>query len=420
MQYDKRGLALTTDSRPAVRHLDAATTSILAHRKDAGAQLALALAADPGLTVAHAVHGLARMVLARSELTAAARADAASARRSLEERGGTPRERALVQALELWLAGAMEAAAATLERSLTRQPQDALVFKLCYSLCFMLGDVSGLRRASEIASHAWGPAVPDHGFVLGCLAFALEETGELDQADFVGRRAVEIEPLDAWGCHAVAHVFDSRRQAAQGAAWLAERRRGFAGLNNFARHLAWHEALFRLASGETDAVLALYDREVRDERTDDYRDVANAASLLWRLKRRGIPVGRRWQELADLAERRIADSALAFAGLHYLMSLVASGRGDAAAGMLSRMRLDARSPARTQDRVLSEVGLPLAEIIADPASLGRQPIPAAARLGAQLARLGGSRAQRSVFWMILEDAAEATERGSSRRTSRAA
>src|SRR5262249_2838779 len=124
----------------------------------------------------------------------------------------------------------------------------------CYSIRFMLGDAAGMRHAAEIAARAWSPRVPDHGFILGCQAFALEEMGELDQAERIGRKALEAEPDDAWGCHAVAHVLESRGKARTGAGWLGERRARFAGLNNFSRHLAWHEALFRLAEGEGDAV----------------------------------------------------------------------------------------------------------------------------------------------------------------------
>jgi hypothetical protein len=195
-------------------------------------------------------------------------------------------------------------------------------------------------------------------------------------------------------------VFETQGEAASGLAWLARRRRGFTRLNNFFRHLAWHEALFRLARGEFDAVLALYDGELRAERTDDYRDVANAASLLWRLERRGIRAGDRWEELADIAERRVQDSALVFASLHYLLSLKGAGREPVIAEMLARMRRGAGAKDDTQSRILSEVGLPLAEIVAAPERIGDE----AAAIGVRLARIGGSGAQRQVFHMVLADA----------------
>ena len=78
-----------------------------------------------------------------------------------------------------------------------------------------------------------------------------------------------------------------------------------------------------------DAALALYDAEIRAEKTDDYRDISNAASLLSRLELEGVDVGDRWEELAVLAEKRTEDGCLAFADLHYMLALC-GGRRDTA------------------------------------------------------------------------------------------
>jgi hypothetical protein len=41
-------------------------------------------------------------------------------------------------------------------------------------------------------------------------------------------------------------------------------------------------------------VLDLYDLHIRADETDDYLDMANAISLLWRLDEGGVEVGERW------------------------------------------------------------------------------------------------------------------------------
>jgi hypothetical protein len=188
----------------------------------------------------------------------------------------------------------------------------------------------------------------------------------------------------------------SEGRSAEGVAWLADHEPHRDGLNNFAYHLDWHEALFLLADGRNAAAVELYDRKVRVVRTDDYRDIANAASLLARLEWAGTAVGNRWDELADIAERRSGDDALVFARLHYLICLVRAGRLQNARAMLREMH---RQAARrdTQARVLATVGLPVAEAICvDRADCCALPEPE------KIACIGGSRIQRSLFehWRV--------------------
>ena len=81
-----------------------------------------------------------------------------------------------------------------------------------------------------------------------------------------------------------------------------------------------------LATGieyEHEQVLKIYDEEVRPQQTDDFRDMANAISLLWRLNQTGVDVGSRWADMAEIALRRRHDTTLVFASLHTLAALVA-------------------------------------------------------------------------------------------------
>jgi hypothetical protein len=400
MQYDRRGLAVTSDSDRAVASFDDAVRSFLAHRSDASDHVAAALRHDPDLVVAHCFTGFALLLLGRGELFAPARAAAERAWRAMEQRGATDRERYLFSALQLWLDGEMEGAAAMLEATLAKQPLDAFTFKLLHALHFILGDAAAMRRVAASAGIAWRHDVPEFGFILGCCAFALEETGALVAAERCGRYAVAIENEDVWAIHAVAHAYETWKRPEAGLAWLRGRAPSLAGVNNFAGHLHWHEALFHLALGDSAAALALYDAKVRPARTDDYRDISNAGSLLWRLARAGCDVGARWDELADLAARRIDDRALVFAQLNYLLCLVGAGRDTAAAALLRHMRRWAEDDG-TQARRAAAIGVPLAQ------SLLRQ--PNGNKVGrlfsiAELSLIGGSHAQRATFALILDQA----------------
>lgn len=400
MQHDRRGIAIATKSTAALSHLDAATTSFLSHRRDTSDHLTAALAADPDFATAHCLSGFLALLLGRAELFPAARSALQRAREALARRAATMREQALIEALACWCDGEMERAADRLDESLAAHPLDAMTAKLVQSLRFMLGDAGGMRRSIEMILPAWSPSVPGHGFILGCHAFALEETDELEAAEHVGSMALEHEPFDVWACHAVAHVHETRGAAAPGIAWIAAHTERWNAVNNFARHMEWHRALFHLARNESATVLALYDRKIRDVPSDDYRDITNAAALLYRLEAQGVSVGRRWRELADLAERRVGDHALAFAQLHYLLCLVGAHRWDAAYRLFAAMDIEARSGLGTQARLLADIGVPLAKAL-----LARY----AVAWKGDLARLGGSRAQRQTFARILQDAEKRRE-----------
>jgi tetratricopeptide (TPR) repeat protein len=404
MRYDRRGVAVTASTAAAVIRFDDAVASFLAHRADTLERVAAALAADDDLVLGHCLCGFLQLLLGRAELFPKARQALKRALASLAQRGGTPRERALTAALDAWCGGEMELSAAILEASLARHPLDAVTVKLLHNLRFMLGDAAGMRRSLESVLPAWTEETPEFGFVLGCHAFALEESGTLDAAEAAGKRALALAPQDVWGCHAVAHVHERRGEPAQGLAWLSAHEGKWDEVNNFARHLAWHEALYRLARNEIDAVFALYDRAIRAARSDDFRDVSNAAGLLHRLERAGHEVGRRWDELADIAERRSRDHALVFARLHYLLCLIGAGRSDAAYRSFAAMDIEARAGSGSQARLLARLGVPLAKILlAEGHPATALAVPA---LRARLTGLGGSQAQREIFRRML-DAAEA-------------
>ena len=140
-----------------------------------------------------------------------------------------------------------------------------------------------------------------------------------------------------------------RREARCRSRWLDALERHWAGANNLLHHLWWHRALFHLERREFAAVLDLYDRRFRDltsplaqAQPDFHIDIQNAASMLFRLERHDVPVGDRWIELADKAEKRIDDCRSPFTLPHWLMALAATGRYDAAQRMLDAMRAFSR------------------------------------------------------------------------------
>jgi tetratricopeptide (TPR) repeat protein len=397
MLTDRFGGRHSSSNRDALAAFEDAVLGIAAHRPTVAVALEQALAADPGFTAAHALKGLAAVILARQELLGPARSALADAKIALAAHGrGTASERALVRALDAAVQGRIAAAADLVDRHIEATPQDFVAIKLSHAFRFMLGDASGMLATTSGALPAWQAAMPGYGFLLGCHAFGLEECGQLRAAELAGRTALQHEPCDAWGLHAVSHVHEMEGRTEQGIAWLEHTRAVWSRCNNFSFHLAWHLALFHLEQGQHDRALALYDTDVRPRPTDDCRDVANAVSLLWRLQQEGVGVGQRWEELRQIARRRRRDTTLLFAALHYLMALVAAGDVVAARELAGEIGRRASSGTGDQARVAAQVGCGLASAILGLAHRSSARI-AFGHLARDTPQLGGSHAQRDVF-----------------------
>lgn len=407
MIEDRFGGRHGTTSARAVAAFEDAVLGVAGHLPSIAASLETALTADPFLVAGHALGGFASIILARAELVAPARLSLEAARDALMKRGaGTVTELALVHALSHAVDGRLRMATKVLDSHLAAHPSDFLAIKTTHALRFMTGDAQGMLGTTGAVLPTWSPDLPGYGFLLGLHAFGLEETGDLDAAEAAGRAAVRHEPGDAWAIHAVAHVHETRGRPELGLDWIEATRASWSRCNNFAFHLAWHLGLFHLEAGRHETVLALYDAEIRPRPTDDFRDVANASSLLWRLQQEGVEVGHRWDELHILARARRADTTLVFASLHHLMGLVAIGDDDAACDLVANLEVLAATRADDQARVAADLGIDLARVIAGRARHGMRDL---AQLASRLPALGGSHAQRDVFLRTL--AATAAARG---------
>jgi tetratricopeptide (TPR) repeat protein len=368
--------------------------AFLAHDRETAPRLAALVEEYADRPMPHLARGFLLLLLARGELRPMVRDSLDQGRKRL---GGDPAAVAYADGLEAWLEGDPLKALVRIETVIARHPLDAFAVKLSHAIRFMLGDAAGMRRSLARVVSIYTPTTPFAGYIKGCYAFALEETGDLLEAERMGRRAVEIEPGDAWGRHAVAHVLEMEGRARDGLAWLGNDG-DWSRCNNFAAHLLWHRALFLLELGRSGDALALYDAGVRAEKTDDFRDIANAASLLQRLEIAGLSVGNRWEELADIAERRIDDRQLAFADLHYVMCLAGAGRPQSA--MRLAQGLIAADGGRNAE-ISREIAAPAAGAIVAFAA-GRY-ASAAELLGPVLPlmqQVGGSHAQRDVFAQV--------------------
>lgn len=402
MRTDRFGGMHSTDQSAAVDAFEQAVEAVAAHRP-VGTALQSALQSDVDFVAGHALNGFAHVILGRDETIAGAAPLVETARQSLARRsGGTASEFALVEALGHAVDGHLQQAASRLDAHLGDVPTDFLALKISHALRFMSGQAADMLRVTQNVLPSWNSDHAAYGYVLGCHSFGLEENGHYGQAESIGRQAYSYEPQDAWGLHAVSHVMEMERRCNDGIAWLEQARSSWSKCNNFSFHLAWHLALFLLEKREIEAVLDVYDRDIRPQPTDDFRDVANATSMLWRLELEGVDLGDRWDELYGIASQRLRDVSYIFGSLHYLLALVSKGDRRAAETLLSTMQAKAHAETGDQAIVAAEVGIPIANIIMST----RWPEYGSGRLdivacGEKLQNIGGSHAQRDVFLRTL-------------------
>ncbi|MGR3614424.1 MAG: tetratricopeptide repeat protein [Paracoccaceae bacterium] len=405
MTQDIFGQDTSLTDADALRDWNAVLLGVLSHAAVTPQHLGKVFEAAPDFAMAHSVKGMFYLLLGRRELLSTVKEALSAAEAAVMRVGALPRERRYVEALRLWFAGRPTAAIEQFELVLTEFPGDSLAMKMSHAIRFTLGDCKGMRESIERVLPTYAPDHAGRGYLLGCHSFSLEETGAYEKAEIAGKQALWMAPDDAWGLHAVAHVHEMTGNARGGLEWLTGREEAWAHCNNFRYHVWWHKALMHLSEGEVDVVLDLYDREIRKDKTDDYRDISNGASLLMRLELEGVDVGNRWEEMAEFSANRAEDGSLIFADLHYLLALTATNKTDATKQMIARIHRDAKRNSSDADERMATPGCD--------AALGLEAFGEAqygtafahlAKVHASMPLAGGSHAQRDVFERLTIDA----------------
>jgi len=407
---DRRGLEFSAASPEAVAALDAATDSYLGFRRDTGDKLKAVFAADADMVMAHVVRGYFMMLMGNRALVPRAEQAAAAAEARFD--AATARERQHTAALRAWTKGDWVCAVDLWEAILLDHPRDLFALRLAHFMHFYLGRIEHHRDSLARVIGDWHAGVPGYQYVLGMRAFGLEEAGDYAEAERVGRQAVEIDPTDTWSIHAVAHVLEMTGRAQEGIAWIKRDEAKWEGLvHNFANHVWWHQAMFHLQTDDVAGVLDLYDRRFWAQPSEDYLDHSNAVATLMRLEFRGVDVGERWRQLADLAAARLQDQALPFADAHYMAAL-AGRRPEQAEALARNIAAYVDAYDNTAADIYRRVGLPLAQAVE---AYGRGAYGQACDLllpvRYDLVEIGGSRVQRDVFHQLLIQAARRAGRG---------
>ena len=401
---DCRGVPMTVADRTLIDALERAHEDALTMRGDPIAGVDALLADHPDFIFAHCFKaGLLTQAMETriySDLVASVKAAEA-----LWDRAND-RERGHIQAVRAWIDGDFHGAVQHWDAVLVEYPRDLLALQLVHLTNVLLGDVTNQRDSVARVFPAWDETVPGYGYVLGYYSFGLEENRDFSQAEEYGRRALAMNPRDAYSIHAVAHVMEMQGRQGAGIFFLNDRARDWAD-GNFANHIWWHLSLFHLDLGQVDAVLDVYDKHLRsDDPTGDRYEELDAAALLWRLTLVGADVGDRWRSLADKWAHSATDTLYAFNDAHAMMTFVSDDRDDLAQTLLTANERYVDQYKDANVAMSRDMGLPFCKALCafgrgDYATTVDTLLPIRYRTD----RLGGSHAQRDIVnWTLLEAA----------------
>jgi len=395
MEEDRYGLPLSTTSTEAAAAYREGVDLLLAFWPGATEAFERAIMLDPDFALAHAARARIHAIYQQREpaLQTIGRA------RKLVATRGSAREQSHVATLSLAIEGrGAEALTSTLSH-LASWPRDAMVMALPLG-AFGLLAFSG--RADHDAARrdlcdSFAAAYGEDWWFMSNHGWALTEAGELAKGRDLTTRSFALRRHNAYAVHALLHAMFEAGSFDEADA-LVENWIGDYDLSGMLHgHIRWHQALGALDRGDAAKALAVFTDVLRPtmEAAPPLNALSDCASLLWRLmaERQAVPPSA-WSDLSAYASHRFAGSSLAFAEMHLVMIAAALHDKTALKGRLAaieRRQAEGRLPA---GRIVPHM-LRALQAFAD--DNWRRCVDQLTPVIGDLARIGGSRAQREVI-----------------------
>ena len=405
---DRNGNAVTAGDASTVDRYEAALDSLLTYRSSIEELWEATVADEPDFAMGHVGRAYLRCTSSEGPY-------AADARDNVLGNIGDPsrltdREQRHVAAATRYASGDLAGASEELALLTVDHPRDVLALLVGHQLDFFTGDAMNLRDRVGRAIGAWSADEPRSGYVRGMLSFGLEECGLYPQAEEAGLDAIDRDPRDVWGHHAVVHTYEMLGRVEDGLAFVEKRRREWSDDDNlFIVHNTWHEGLYHLDLGNLDRVLELYDSTIHTKESGPVAlDYVDSSAMLWRLHLDGIDVGDRWDAIADAWAAMDTEPWYAFNDTHAVMAYVGAGRLDDARETADRLAAYAVSPDPDVTNVMmtADVGLPVCSaLVAFGEGRYADVVELLFPIRKVVQRFGGSNAQRDVVARTLLEAA---------------
>jgi hypothetical protein len=393
MNRDRYDQALTTTSDRAAAHYRDGVDCMLSAWHGAEAAFDRAIAQDPGFALAH----IARARLHQLNMEASeARAMAARARELAA--GATPREIGHIEIMSAVIESKPKLAVSGAEAHLEEFPRDALVLSLllgAFGLYAFSGradhDAAKLAICARNATH-YG----EDWWFISYLGWSHTEAGNLREGRALSERAVALRSANANAAHGLSHAMFEQGDMEAGRQFLSQWMPAHERQSFLHGHLAWHVALTALDGGDTGGALAIYEQHIKpaDRPYPPLNIFTDGASLLWRLSLAGqTGLEPHWRDMAAYGEKYFPQAGAHFADVHYALAGAMVGSDALAARMAQLEDREAAgrlAPGRSAIELCRGIK---AFADGDNEDAIRRLEPAIA----ELARIGGSHAQRELW-----------------------
>jgi tetratricopeptide (TPR) repeat protein len=401
--FDEHRNPMTGDAETIERY-DRAIDLLVRYHPDVVELAGQLNAGDAPVPMASALMAYLHLMSTDADDLAAAR----GAWQTLSRMEANEREQAHTAAIGAWLDGNWTGAASRLDELLSSSPSDLLALMVGHLLDFFLGDAQNLRDRPIRTLREFDPDHPHAEFVRGMAAFGLEEAGHYDQALDAGLAAVDANPDDVWGIHAVVHTYEMQGLIDEGIRFLASDRTRWESGNLFTVHNWWHLALYHLEAGQPERSLGIYDSEIHH--TDSAGvpiEMLDASALLWRLLLDGVDTGDRFATLAQAwTPKATGDSWYVFNDFHAVIAFAGADRRDDIRTLIQGRERWLEVAEGTNALMTAEIGLPACRaVLAFIEDRHHDVIAELFPIRRTLNHFGGSHAQRDALQRTLLESA---------------
>ena len=395
MHRDRFGQRITSQSARAVELYDDAVDRMFALRPGGGTLIDEALDLDPAFALGHCAK--ARTLAGHGDHPGAR--DYAARGRDLAVHL-PERERRHAEIVCLVFHGESMAALDAVREHASAYPRDAVPLSFALGVYGLFG-FGGFKDFRERQVELLATVAPAYGrddwWFLASYGWALVEAGRSDAGIPMLDRALTLRPDNANAAHGRAHGFYEQGAADEGEAFIEAWLPGYDRGAILHAHLAWHQALFALQRGEAERAGAIYEDSIRPavSQTLPMFTMIDCASFLLRASIAGCDVdAQSWEELLRFIEERFPQPGIPFVNTHLAMAYAGVEDREAIESLeqgVATLLDEGKQPSGSVVADLcSGIGAYCSGRYRDAAKVFRRAIP-------ELARLGGSNAQRDVY-----------------------